>query len=97
MANTLEKETITKWLQNNKSSLTWTKTNENEFFETVDKTYISHGEGYKIRDLIIKYYDTCNLKYNDRNFKISYDKIISYAKGKKIKSQELLDYLTKTN
>lgn len=85
-------ERITKWLKENKNLL-WTRTSGDEPPVKEDRIYINRSEGYEIRDFIIKYYKVCNLKHSESNYEKSYDKIINYRKGEKVKSDDLLNYL----
>ncbi len=89
-----EKQKITNWLNSN-TDLSWTRVGGDEPPVKLDREYINRGEGYEIRDFILKYYKECNLKHVDNNYEKSYRKIMKYRKGEKIKSQDLLDHLSK--
>lgn len=86
------KQKITKWLKDN-TDLSWKRVGGDEPPVKLDRVYINRSEGYEIRDFIIRYYKECNLTHKEENYAISYKKIINYEKGKKVKSDNLLDYL----
>lgn len=85
-------EKISKWLRDN-TNLSWSRTEGDSPAVQVDSLYINRSEAYEIRDLINSYYKKCNLEYKDSNFKITYNKIIKYKKGFKVKRDEILSHL----
>lgn len=89
MTNT---EKITNWLKEN-TDLIWERAGGDERPIREDRNYINRSEGYEIRDFILKYYKECNLKHKDSNYEKSFKKIMSYKKGEKVKSTDLLEHL----
>lgn len=91
------KEKLTKWLRNNHSELSWSRVDGDGPQTSDDANYINRSEGYEIRDLIYNYYTCCNLGFSDKNFEITYEKIVNYKKGQKVKRDEMLKYLINSN
>lgn len=87
---------ITKWLKDN-TKLSWTRTEGDSPAVKLDRLYINRGEGYEIRDLIINYYQCCNLGHNDKNYKITYNKMAAFEKGAKVKTEIMLNHLISNN
>jgi len=84
---------VTKWLKDNKTELSWTRTGNDTPAVKLDRLYINRSEGYEIRDFILRYYECCNIGHNDENYENSFKKIIAYNKGNKTKSDVLLNHL----
>jgi len=87
---------ITKWLKDN-TNLSWTRTEGDSPAVKLDRLYLNRGEGYEIRDLIINYYQCCNLEHNDTNYKITYKKMVAFEKGVKVKTEIMLNHLISNN
>jgi methionine salvage enolase-phosphatase E1 len=83
---------VSKWLRNN-TNLSWTRTSGDSLAVKLDRVYINRSEVYEIRDFILGYYDCCNLGHKDDNYKNTFDKIIAFKKGEKVKSADMLNYL----
>jgi hypothetical protein len=84
---------VTKWLKDN-TDLSWTRTGGDEPPIKLDRLYINRSEGYEIRDFILKYYQECNLKHSESNYKITLNKIFKFKSGEKVKTQKLLNHLS---
>ena len=91
------KEKITKWIKDNHSELSWSRTSGDGPQTNDDAKYINRSEGYEIRDLVYDYYTHCNLGFNAKNFEITLKKIINYRIGQKVKRDEMLNYLIANN
>jgi hypothetical protein len=85
---------VSKWLRNN-TDLSWSRTSGDSPATGLDRLYINRNEAYEIRDFILKYYDCCNLDHTNDNYAKTFSKIISYEKGKKVKSEDMLNHLKK--
>ena len=85
----------TKWLEDN-TDLSWTRTRGDGPQVKRDSSFINRSEAYEIRDFILRYYKECNLEHKDSNYQITLKKIISYKKGEKVKTEELLNHLKGT-
>lgn len=83
---------VAKWLRDN-TDLSWTRTGGDEPPVKLDRLYINRSEGYEIRDFILKYYSECNLEHKPDNYKITLKKVLSYRKGEKVKTEDLLNHL----
>lgn len=59
----------------------------------LDRRYINQSEGCEIRDFLFRYYEKGNLEDKPENYEISLKKIMEYQSGRKVETQELLDYL----
>jgi len=91
------KEKLTKWLRDNHSELSWSRTGGDGPQRRDDANYINRSEGYEIRDLIYDYYIHCNIGFKNEYFEITFKKIMNYKKGQKIKRDEMLGYLIDSN
>jgi hypothetical protein len=87
---------VTNWLENN-TDLSWTRTNGDSPAVRDDRLYINRSEGYEIRDLILNYYKNCNLAHKDENYVKTFNKIIKYKKGEKVKTEDILRHLKNNN
>jgi len=94
----MSKEAIlTKWLKEEHPELSWTRTSGDTSATGLDSLYLNRGEGYEIRDLIYKYYQHCNLEFKASNFKITFEKIMKFKSGEKVKREDYLKYLINKN
>lgn len=85
---------VSKWLRDN-TELSWSRTEGDSPAVKLDRLYINRSEAYEIRDFILGYYDCCNIGHKDENYTNTFSKIISYEKGKKVKSEDMLNHLKK--
>jgi hypothetical protein len=83
---------VSKWLRDN-TKLSWTRAGGDNHAIKLDRLYINRSEAYEIRDFILGYYDCCNIDHNDDNYKKTFNKIINFRKGKKVKSEDMLNYM----
>lgn len=88
---------VEKWLRDHHQHLSWNRTPGDTPAKRVDAEFINRSEGYEIRDLIVSYYNGCNLSFSDENFSKTYPKIVSYKKGEKVKRDEMLKHLKENN
>ncbi|MFU2511208.1 hypothetical protein [Pseudoalteromonas sp. ASV78] len=85
---------VTKWLEENTTGLSWTRVGNDTPAVKLDRLYINRSEAYEIRDFILRYYKECKLKHKAENYAITYKKIKSYKASEKVKSDEMLEYLS---
>lgn len=85
---------VTKWLTNN-TDLSWSRTEGDNPAVKLDRLYINRSEAYVVRDFILGYYDCCKLGHNDNNYEKTFDRIVAFEKGKKVKSEDMLNHLKK--
>lgn len=88
---------VEKWLRDHQKHLSWTRTPGDSPATRIDSKFINRSEGYEIRDLMVSYYNGCNLSFSDENFSKTYPKIINYKKGQKVTRGEILIYLKESN
>ncbi|MFT5788047.1 MAG: hypothetical protein ACI8SJ_000142 [Shewanella sp.] len=89
-----KEQVVTQWLEDN-TNLSWTRVGGDTPAVKLDRLYINRSEAYEIRDFILKYYQECNLGHKADNYKITLNKIMSYKSGEKVKTQDMLDYLSR--
>ncbi|MDP8098395.1 hypothetical protein [Pasteurella atlantica] len=88
----LNESKVTGWLKDN-TDLSWTLTNGDTPSVKLDRLYINRSEGYEIRDFILKFYDKYHIKHKSDNYKITFEKIMAYKEGEKVKTEDLLNHL----
>ena len=85
---------INKWLIDN-TDLSSSRTGNDTPAVKLDRLYINRNELYEIRDFMVGYYDCCNIGHNDENYANTFNKIIAFKKGEKVKSVDMLEHLKK--
>ncbi len=87
---------VEKWLKDN-TDLGWRRSSGDSPAIKLDSLYINRAEGYEIRDLIVNYYTNCKLEFSDKNFLTTFNKIMKYKKGIKVKREDMLEHLQSSN
>lgn len=86
---------VSKWLRDN-TDLSWTRTAGDGPQVKRDRLYTNRSEGYEIRDVILNFYEECNLEHKPENYEKTLAKILNYRTGEKVKTEDLMTYLIGT-
>ncbi|MFW1315386.1 hypothetical protein ACEWBY_09395 [Vibrio parahaemolyticus] len=87
---------VTDWLVNN-ADLSWKRTGGDTPAVRADRLYLNRSEGYEIRDFILSYYAKFNLTHKPENYAITLRKILRYKPSEKVKTVDVLNYLSKAH